>query len=109
MERSWRSADGQQHLPGVHRIARFDRDADDFAAPAGDDVRDHLHGFQRDQFVALVDGLTDADVNRLHHAAQRRDFIARPGRAGKLAAGAGATGAVAIGRGAVLRLATAVS
>jgi hypothetical protein len=44
-------------------------------------VGDHLHRFQRHQFIALVDHLADVDMHRLHYAAQRRDFIARPGGA----------------------------
>ena len=79
MERSPASADSQQGLPSVHRIARLDRDADHFAAPAGDDVGHHLHRFQRHHFVAFINDLADADMDGLHHPAQGRDFIARSG------------------------------
>ena len=89
MERSPASADRQQSLSGVHRIARLHRDADDFAAPAGDNVSDHLHRFQRHHFIALIDDLADADMNGLHHPAQGREFIARPGSANRGRCGRG--------------------
>lgn len=79
MERSGPSADGQQYLPRVHRIARLDRDVGDAATPTGDDMRDHLHGLQGHQFFTLVDDLANVDMNRLYHAAQRRDLIASTG------------------------------
>src|SRR5271165_4026777 len=70
---------GHQHLTGLHALVHDDGDVGDLAGDVRAHVVLHLHRLDGRHLVANRDDAAERHVDRVHHAAQRRDDRAGAG------------------------------